>query len=351
MNSGMRTLVQHIKYSIKLSMAFVLFYSGILHLYKYFMMRNRMLVLMYHRVLPLEQWRHTFSSRGIIVSDTTFAKQMAFLKKHFNIININEFIINIANARIGANNSCLITFDDGWSDNYAHAFSILTSFSLPAIIFLPTKFISNSERFWQEKLSRLLYTAYLNRTEGSALLTRHARSLLDARDHEDAKRIIAEYVTEIKSLGIDDISELINKLESSLIGASVESDIDDIDTYMSWDQISEMHDNGIDFGSHSVNHHILTKLDDEHIQSDLADSKHAIEKNLDCTIPALAYPNGNYSKVIMKIAEDCGYKVAFTTEEGWVRRQVNPFCIKRINIHEYATRNLPLFYCRLLGIL
>lgn len=52
--------------------------------------------------------------------------------------------------------SCLITFDDGWKDNYTYAYPVLKRHHIPALIFLTTDFIGTSRAFWHEQLGDLL---------------------------------------------------------------------------------------------------------------------------------------------------------------------------------------------------
>ena len=55
--------------------------------------------------------------------------------------------------------SCLVTFDDGWWDNFEHALPILRDRGVPAAVFVATDYIGSERCFWQERLNRLLFRA------------------------------------------------------------------------------------------------------------------------------------------------------------------------------------------------
>ena len=110
---------------------------------------------MYHRVLLKEQIQKTNSHEAIVVSDKTFKKQLKFLNKHFKIITPSEFSQTMNSNGSFDSRTCLITFDDGWLDNYDNALPILRKYKFPAVIFLSTNFIGTNSVFWQERFKGL----------------------------------------------------------------------------------------------------------------------------------------------------------------------------------------------------
>ena len=68
-----------------------------------------------------------------------FAQQMQFIhEKDYNVIALDELVDSIQGNYKLPRNSVVITFDDGYQDNYVHAFPILNKFNFPAIIFIAT---------------------------------------------------------------------------------------------------------------------------------------------------------------------------------------------------------------------
>jgi peptidoglycan/xylan/chitin deacetylase (PgdA/CDA1 family) len=96
----------------------------------------------------------------------------------------------------------------------------------------------------------------------------------------------------------------------------------------------EMKDYGIDFGSHTQNHVILTNEYKEIILEELKKSKEEIEIKTGLKVVTFAYPNGNYNNEVMTHVKDLGYECACTTEPGWVNRKTNIFKLNRVEISE-----------------
>jgi len=89
-------------------------------------------IIMYHNAEPAEVAGSLNS-----VSDENFEYQMAFLKRHkFNVVSLSEVVKAINEKRSLPHNSVAITFDDGYADNYKHAFPILKKYGFPATIFV-----------------------------------------------------------------------------------------------------------------------------------------------------------------------------------------------------------------------
>ena len=121
--------------------------------------RKQAIVLAYHRVV--EKWDRTldYSQPGMVVTADTFVRQLHFLKKHFEIVPLSSPInskFEIRNSKCPDRPLCVITFDDGWRDNYEIAFPILRQHGLPATIFLTTDFIGTNRAFWHTQLMYLL---------------------------------------------------------------------------------------------------------------------------------------------------------------------------------------------------
>ncbi len=342
-------MIHTLKYSIKLCVAYTLYYSGLLHLYRQLMLGNNAIVLMYHRVLTPEEKSGSFSHEGIIVDQDTFEMHISFLKKYFNVLSVDEFAKHIKTKTKFEPGTCLITFDDGWSDNHSVAFPILSKHRMPAIIFVATAFIGTSNIFWQEKLASLLYLLY-SKSSGKLLRQYNLEHILNCPS-KLAKNKIKKFVNLLKSGSIEIPQQMIAEISSHLHEID-NSDVtnQNIDSFLSWTQINEMINSNIAFGSHTVNHEILPKLNANKVQQELSNSKSVVESKTKKQTKYFAYPNGDYNNEVSNNVKNCGYNLAFTTERGTVSHCDEPYKLKRINIHNDVTNNAPMFYCHILGI-
>ena len=108
----------------------------------------------------------------------------------------------------------------------------------------------------------------------------------------------------------------------------------DCDSTMSWEQILEMRRHGIAFGSHSHTHQILTSVILDRAKTEVCTSKLAIEAALKEPCSSFAYPNGDWCPEIRDLLEECGYRLAFTTErEAWMR-DTDRLSIPRSNVQQ-----------------
>ncbi len=110
---------------------------------------------------------------------------------------------------------------------------------------------------------------------------------------------------------------------------------------LNMNEIEIMKNNGIVFGSHTVNHVILTKVDIDTAAKEIFNSKQELENLLNEKVEFFAYPRGkknNFNEQIKALVKKAGYKAAFTTENGEVNNRSNLFELKRIGI-----RNCSLF--------
>jgi peptidoglycan/xylan/chitin deacetylase (PgdA/CDA1 family) len=105
---------------------------------------------------------------------------------------------------------------------------------------------------------------------------------------------------------------------------------------MTWPQVRELHDQGIEFGSHTVSHPKLWDLDWAAIGSELRDSKKTIEDKLNAEIPAFAYPyafpqqDKPFTSRFRQELESADYRSCVTTSIGRVAANDDPFTLKRL---------------------
>lgn len=117
--------------------------------------------------------------------------------------------------------------------------------------------------------------------------------------------------------------------------------------YMTWDQLKEMEAGGITVESHTLTHPKLEELPDDEIRNELINSKNVLEENLGHPVEFLAYPTGTYNLHIAGIAQDVGYKGAFTIKYGVVDRGSNFFALERVPIFNTAQNTMKDFYERI----
>jgi len=343
-------LLSHIKRTLNKTAATALYLTGITQLLISSRLKQKLIVLMYHRVIPKKDIPGCPSHPGIIVSREAFARHMAFVGQRLHPVSITDLAQSVENRTPLKDKSCLVTFDDGWKDNYDHAFPILKEFNIPAVIFIPTDFVGRSTGFWQEKLFMLLMD--LHEAMDSAGNNEH---FLDKLPFEkDIRRIMEGDSSEIKDRAFSFISGIKNKsrkerddliwaLQNKLGQTPGDSRPSDHRAFLDWEEIKTMEKQNVSFGSHGKSHAILTAVPEEEVFDEVKASRQKMHVQLGAPPLALAYPNGDCNSLVQKQVEKADYKLAFTTFPGLFAVSDDPLLIPRINIHEDMTGSLPLF--------
>ncbi len=324
-----------------------LYYSGLLWVIASIRFRRRGFVLMYHRVLPANA--DTFSADSICVRPETFARQMAFLRRHFRVLSIGELAEILEAGRDLPSRSCVVTFDDGWRDNFEHALPILREQQVPAVIFVATDYIGGKDCFWQERLSRLMFLAARGGDESRALVERTLGVAgLGARAPADQRRIIREAVDTLKTRPQPEIATIEERVRASL-GADAVNLGDD--QFMDWDQVAALtRGTRVNVGSHGCSHTPLTRLAADHAAQELTEAGRRIAQSVGSPTESIGYPNGNYDDNVIRLTRAAGYRLGFTTDKGYLGDVRDPLKLPRINVHEGATRTMPDFLCAILMV-
>lgn len=105
------------------------------------LMRNKAVIVAFHNVGDLG------SPEGISVSESVFADFCALFSKYFSVISLDDLVQRLI-TKSDISNCLVITFDDGYQDNYDVAKPILEKYELPATFFVATSFIGSSVTPW-----------------------------------------------------------------------------------------------------------------------------------------------------------------------------------------------------------
>jgi peptidoglycan/xylan/chitin deacetylase (PgdA/CDA1 family) len=340
------SMSQRIRSALKQIVLAILYYSGALWLLAWFRLRNRTLVLTYHRVLPLQRWPDSFSSRGIIVTPETFDLQLRFLRGFLKPLSASEFIACLQSGRPMPSRSCLVTFDDGWYDTLEFALPALRRHGVPAVLFVAADYVGTGRCFWQERLARRLFELR-NRPEVPSLLAAAGLSAADDRLQLSDRDAIRELVTRLKELPSADVDSLMARLAQLAPAGSGPGE----DRFLDWAGVAELcNSRQVEIGSHALSHRPLTRISPDEAGRELRQSREILRSRLGTEARLLAYPNGDATPEIAGIASATGFAAAFTTERGAVAAGGNPHLLQRVNIHEASTPTRPAFFGRLLGL-
>jgi len=106
---------------------------------------------------------------------------------------------------------------------------------------------------------------------------------------------------------------------------------------LSWEEIEEMSQYGITFGSHSHTHAWLTSLSDEELHRELKQSKAILESKLNRPVNFFCYPYGKLNERVKEAVKKAGYLTAFSGQPGKNRLGEDLFELRRVLIRGYDT--------------
>lgn len=295
------------------------------------------LILTYHRILSQDDIG-PWVEPGMYVTPDVLRLHIRFLKRFFNIIAVDRLNEMLTDTTVGKKPLCVLSFDDGWLDFYQNAWPVLREENVPAVVYLPTALIGSKEVFWTDRLGRLLG----NDHGRAALAAQLAKTGAKVKALHSFDRAIAL----LKQYPYQEVDQYLASCEAEL---GISCEVDDR-SFMNWDEVRELYDTGlISFGSHTVNHAILTTLPAIEISAELQNSMEKLRSKQvvhDAGI-SFCYPNGNYTDEIAMMVRECGYATAMTCSCGWNRTGADLFALKRIGMHQDISFTESLFAYRL----
>jgi peptidoglycan/xylan/chitin deacetylase (PgdA/CDA1 family) len=305
-----------------------------------------LLVLMYHRVLPLDHPDRAIEQAGMYVAPQTLDMHLRLLNRHMEIVHLDEWVRNsMAGVRL-PRLACAITFDDGWQDNFEHAFPVLQRNGAPATIFLVSGMIGTSREFWPNRLARLLsqLRAGTSLPERLAAVLSPVLGTMRARDGwalEDLDRAVVL----AKQLPEPELEELLVAAHAAAPSARQRRAV------LNEAELHAMAASGlIRFGSHTRNHlRFRGELAPEILEREIAGSRDDIAACVgEAAVGLFCYPNGDTTPTAIDLVRR-HYLAAVTTRRGWHHGGSDRFLMRRVGVHEDISSHPQGFLARLSG--
>lgn len=290
-------------------------------------------ILAYHRVLDDDPATFLFDEEVISATRDEFRRQLDFARRHFDVLSFADLRNFEKEGRPWPRRAAIITFDDGYADNYTHAFPLLKEAGLPAIIFLVTSRQESPGLFWWDLIAYCVKTsplAQVTLTEISDQAMPLNGDTNDASRRECINRILAWVKSVPEVTKISFLEQLPSRLQVSAPADDARA------TQLSWAQVREMADGKIEFGGHTVTHPLLTNIEPAQLESEIVGSKRAIEAHLGREAFVFSYPNGCFNEHVVKTVSS-SYQFATAYNEGLADRESGCHTLPRIAVeHNYS---------------
>jgi len=313
--------------------------------------RPRLLILMYHRVLPAGHPALADEQPGMYVTPQTLKMHLAVLQRHFTLVHLDDWLRAARDGAALPRNACALTFDDGWRDNFDFAWPELKAARAPATIFLVTDRVGSSYRFWPNRLAAL--SGAVDAPRLRAALSAKLAALFEAGgvfaatgDGPLAAAAVDRAIAACKSLTDAEAEAEIGALAEAL-GTAGNTGRDLLD----WNEVEALASSGlVRFGSHTRRHCRLTgNVPAAEMRDEIDGSREVLARRLESPAPLFCYPNGDHAPAAVAMVRTC-YEAAVTTQRGWNHPRSDRFTLRRVGVHEDIAHDERGFIARLTAL-
>jgi peptidoglycan/xylan/chitin deacetylase (PgdA/CDA1 family) len=294
--------------------------------------RTDLLILAYHRVLDVVEQDFDFDLALISATPEQFRAQVAWLKSGFQPMRLHDVIECIDTGRPLPAKAVVITFDDGYDDNYRVAFPILREFGVPATFFVSTGHIDNGAPYAYDWLVHLFC-----RTDARAMSIPELQLEVPLPAVRAERAVLAGHVLD-RMKGLEEAQQkaILGRLEREWsMPRAPHAD----SKPMTWDQLREMHAAGMEIGSHGVHHRMLSRVNQLDMAAEIEGSRLSLEREIGVPAQVISYPVGGADAFGDDVIEEvrrqrfrlgCSY---MSGSNPWPL--ANPFALQRLPVERY----------------
>ena len=310
---------------------------------------NKLFISMYHYVRDLKHSRYP-EIKGFDVS--FFRQQMDFFRDNFAVVCMEQVIDAVKNGGELPDNSLLLTFDDGYIDNYTYVLPILEEFGFQGSFFIPGKTFTTHQLLDVNKIHYILASAdveklvldvkeklgYYRGSEFDYPSTEELWNEYAIENRFDRKETI--FVKRILQTVLPE--RLRNRISSDLFEKYVGVTEEQLayELYMTPEQICTMKNHGMFIGIHGYDHYWLANLPEEQMMKDIDMALNALVDFIDPECWVMNYPYGNHSQAVIDYISSKGAFLGLTTEVRVADLEVdNRFTLPRFDCNDFPPKS------------
>lgn len=310
----------------------VLFLQAMVHIIAMFRSRGKVTVLIYHRVANEKITYDDFS-----VSVENFDWQMRLVSRVFNVISMDDLVSYLDGGSLPSR-ALVITFDDGYADNYTDALPVLSKYNLDATVYIAGDAIKDG-RIWNEEVLHTVVNTQKHQLDLSFIGLKNA----SVESYDDKCETIRAVRKVLKNQKPDVRDEYLEQLYK-------EADVEPSERYMmSEEQLVALSESDrITIGCHTMRHPMLSYISTDKANKDIGQCLTYLEDLVKTPVTHFAYPYGKYGVDFHAEHVNCianlPFKSAVTTDWGTNKASQSFYLIKRFTPWD---TNLLHFFIRL----
>ena len=329
-NRTISTFGSNVPFLKKDQLASIFSRLGVLRLLEAAPRRPQLLVLNYHRIgdadsSPYDPGVFSTSAQG-------FEEQIQLLKKRYRFATVSQALDIIEGRESISETMILITFDDGYRDNFKLAFPVLQRHGVEAIFFLVTSSIATQQLPWWDEIA---YLAKLHAPKTLRISYPHVEDfdLTPAYFDKSLRRLLSA----LKTPATIDLPAFLTMMRAA-VGFTGEAPLAELT--MTWDEARAMRAGGMTIGMHSHSHRILAKLTLEEQIAELKACRTKLEQEMGSPVVLLSYPVGTretFNADTIAAANEVGIRAGFSFYGGTnLPGSIDPFDIRRVAFESYT---------------
>jgi peptidoglycan/xylan/chitin deacetylase (PgdA/CDA1 family) len=288
---------------------------------------------------------NAFLPRDMTMQESTLRRVLGWFKAHgYALVDVARGVDALASGERGASLVAL-TMDDGYKDNRTRLLPVLQELGAGATIFLESRPLDERRVNWTHKFHWIV-------DGGDA--ERFAQDYaLEARDANGAQKVRAaiagareKLVYRVKLALKYDVDHADRERVIDVLFARAGGDeraLCDM-LYMDWSDVRALAAGGVELGGHTVSHAIVSKLDDEGRQREIAGCRERLVRELgERHGRTFAYPFGrrwDYDRAAIDTARASGFELAVNTHAGTNTQSAARFELLRVPVDDRTPLHL-----------
>ncbi|MBT3690773.1 polysaccharide deacetylase family protein [Candidatus Woesearchaeota archaeon] len=296
-------------------------------------------IVNYHYVRDMHETKYP-GIKGFLIKYFKF--QVDYLSKKFNMISMSQYVDYLNGNGEIPENSCLLTFDDGLKDHYENVYPVLKEKGISGMFYLISQTLTDFKvphvhkvHFLLDKLGSEKIAGFANeffKSKGNEVFEKYR---IHGEFRINPKRRFDDNLTANlkQNLGVMPFS-LKDELLNDLFSECFEEEKFCKELFLSEEEVKEMMENGMEFGSHSHFHKQLASLSEKEQEEEFVKSTEILRDKFG-KIDSFSYPNGSYTEEAIEMLKKLNYVSAVTVELKENEGKVNPFKIARFDANDF----------------
>ena len=282
-------------------------------------------IYMFHMVRPKGDLLASIDE--LRVSPEYFETFLREQQKHLDFISINDLHARMSNKQRSDKPFGIITFDDGYADNFTYAYPILKKLNIPFVIYVSAGLANEGKTIWNYPL----IIEHIVKKNGELSI---GGQKYYCWTEEQKNEIFRQLKAVLFSLPYENLQDEFKQLFADYLDESVFPN-----DMLTWEQIEELSKDPLcTIECHTMTHCRLTVTDAAALEYELRESKKLLEQHIGKPVDHLSYPYGwktDVSDAAIEYAKKCGYATAARSFGGPVReKDYDLYQLKRIIVNE-----------------